>query len=61
MGQAGPVFTAQVSYVVTLFGLFWAKLILAESYSPLIWLSLVLMVPGMYLVQPRRKGVLAGA
>jgi drug/metabolite transporter (DMT)-like permease len=60
VGRAGPVFAVQVSYFVTLFGLFWAKLILAESYSPLIWLSLALMVLGMYLVQPRREPVLAG-
>ncbi len=61
VGQAGPVFTAQVSYLVTLSGLFWSKLILSESYSPLIWLSLALMVLGMYLVQPRAKAVLAGS
>lgn len=60
VAQAGPVFTAQVSYLVTLFGLFWAKLLLSESYSPLVWLALALMVVGMYLVQPRRQSALAG-
>jgi drug/metabolite transporter (DMT)-like permease len=59
VSRAGPVFTAQVSYFVTLAGVFWAKLILDESYSPLVWVSLALMVLGMALVQPRRKAALA--
>ena len=54
VGKAGPVFTAQVSYLVTFSGLIWARLILAESYSVWVWLSLGLIVVGMYLVQPRR-------
>ncbi|THH35823.1 DMT family transporter [Aliishimia ponticola] len=53
VGQAGPVFSAQVSYLVTLFGLFWARLFLGESYAPSVWLALGLLVLGMYLVQPR--------
>ena len=59
VGRAGPVFTVQVSYLVTLFGLFWAKLILAETYPALIWVALGLMLVGMYLVQPRPKLVRA--
>ncbi|MFK7876717.1 MAG: DMT family transporter [Paracoccaceae bacterium] len=53
VGKAGPVFAVQISYMVTLFGLFWAKLILAEAYAPMIWVALALMLVGMYLVQPR--------
>lgn len=59
VGRAGPVFSAQVSYLVTLFGLFWARLILSEAYSPAVWLSFGLMILGMYLVQPRRNAALA--
>lgn len=53
VGRAGPVFAVQVSYLVTIFGVFWARLILSETYAPQIWLALVIMLTGMYLVQPR--------
>lgn len=59
VGSAGPVFAVQISYLVTLFGVFWAKLILDEAYAPAIWAALALMCLGMYLVQPRSKGALA--
>jgi drug/metabolite transporter (DMT)-like permease len=60
VGRAGPVFAVQISYLVTLFGVFWAYLLLGESYPPLVWASLALMLLGMALVQPRRKAALAG-
>lgn len=60
VGRAGAVFTVQVSYLVTGFGVLWAKLILGEAYAPGIWAALLLMLAGMYLVQPRAKVVLAG-
>ncbi|MEL6566515.1 MAG: DMT family transporter, partial [Pseudomonadota bacterium] len=53
VGQAGPVFAVQVSFLVTLFGVFWARIILAEAYPPAVWIALGLMLVGMYLVQPR--------
>ena len=58
--RAGAVFTAQVSYLVTGFGLLWAWLILSEGYATTIWLALAAMFAGMYLVQPRaaRKSAL---
>ncbi len=59
VGRAGPVFAVQISYLVTLFGVFWAYLLLDESYPPLVWASLALMLLGMALVQPRRKPALA--
>ena len=59
VGLAGPVFTVQVSYLVTGFGILWAKLILSEAYPPVVWASLALMFIGMYLVQPRPKDALA--
>ena len=61
VGRAGPVFTVQVSYLVTGFGLLWAKLILNEAYPPAVWAALGLMFAGMYLVQPHRKPLLAPA
>ncbi|QFU07973.1 EamA-like transporter family protein [Rhodobacteraceae bacterium THAF1] len=53
VGQAGPVFAVQISYVVTLTGIGWAMLLLGESYSGWIWGALALMLGGMALVQPR--------
>lgn len=61
VGRAGSVFAVQVSYLVTGFGVLWAKLILNESYSSGIWAALLLMFAGMYLVQPRVKPALAPA
>ncbi len=53
VGAAGAVFTAQVGYLVTGFGILWAKLILGESYSPWVWAALALMMVGLFLVTPR--------
>ncbi|WP_390910670.1 EamA family transporter [Pseudosulfitobacter sp. SM2401] len=54
VGRAGPVFAVQVSYLVTIFGVFWARVLLGESYAPQIWIALCVMLAGMYLVQPKR-------
>ncbi len=59
VGRAGPMFTVQVSYLVTGFGILWAKVILSEAYPPAVWAALGLMFVGMYLVQPRPKAALA--
>jgi drug/metabolite transporter (DMT)-like permease len=59
VGQAGPVFAAQVSYLVTGFGILWAKLILGETYSAWVWAALGVMFLGLLLVQPRPKDALA--
>ncbi|KMW58193.1 Permease of the drug/metabolite transporter (DMT) superfamily [Candidatus Rhodobacter oscarellae] len=53
--RAGAVFAAQVAYLVTGFGVVWAMLILAERYSGWVWLALVVMFVGLFLVQPRRQ------
>jgi len=55
VGRAGAVFVAQVSYLVTIFGVGWAMLILDEAYSGYIWGALGLMLLGMFLVQPRDR------
>ncbi|PWK60962.1 DMT family transporter [Roseicyclus mahoneyensis] len=52
--RAGSVFAAQVSYLVTGFGILWAKLILGETYSPWVWAAALLMMAGLVLVQPRK-------
>ncbi len=54
VGRAGSVFAVQCSYIVTISGVFWAMILLDESYSPYIWASLGLMLVGLALVQPRQ-------
>lgn len=53
VGRAGSVFTTQVSYLVTGFGVIWSIVLLGEVYSGYIWGALALMMTGMFLVQPR--------
>lgn len=53
IGRAGSVFASLISYLVTGFGVLFARLLLGESYSPLVWGSLALMVAAIALVQPR--------
>ncbi len=57
VGVAGAVFAAQVSYLVTLFGLAWAMLFLGEGYTGWVWAALALMMCGLALVQPRRESL----
>lgn len=57
--QAGPVFAVQVSYLVTVFGVFWAVTLLNETYSPWIWTALVIILMGVFMVQPRSRDHLA--
>lgn len=52
--SAGPVFAAQVGYVVTLTGVLLGILLLGESHSNWVWLSLALMFCGLALVQPKK-------
>lgn len=54
IGHAGTVFAAQVGYLVTGFGVFWAILMLGESYAPTTWLAMALVFLGVFLVQPRK-------
>ncbi|MCY4462831.1 MAG: DMT family transporter [Albidovulum sp.] len=61
VGYAGSVFSAQVAYLVTLFGVLWSIFLLQEQYSGWIWASLVLMLIGLFLVRPRRFRSGAGA
>jgi len=55
VARAGAVFAAQVSYLVTGFGIAWAMLILSETYSSFIWAALALIFIGVFMVQPRRN------
>ena len=59
VGAAGPVFAVQVSYLVTGFGVMWAMILLGESYSAWIWGAMGIISAGVFLVQPRKREVLA--
>ncbi len=61
VGRAGAVFAAQVSYLVTGFGVLWSMTLLAESYSAWVWSAMALMFLGLFLVQPRPKAGLVAA
>lgn len=53
--RAGSVFAAQVSYLVTGFGVVWAMLLLGERYSIWIWAAFGVMLVGLLLVHPRKQ------
>lgn len=55
VGRAGAVFAAQVSYLVTGFGVLWSMALLGESYGTSFWLAIALMFAGLFLVQPRAR------
>jgi drug/metabolite transporter (DMT)-like permease len=59
VGRAGSVFAVQVSYLVTGFGVFWAMIILGESYSSYIWAAFAMVLLGAFLVRPRGQEALA--
>lgn len=50
--RAGPVFSSQIAYIVTLTAVFVSWLFLNETYAWTIWFALFLMVAGLWLVQP---------
>ena len=55
IGQAGPVFAAQVAYVVTGSGVLLGIAIYGERHSPWVWAALGVMFAGMALVKPRER------
>jgi drug/metabolite transporter (DMT)-like permease len=59
LGRAGAVFAAQVSYLVTAFGILWAWVLLGETYSGWVWAAIALMFTGLFLVQPRGRDEIA--
>ena len=48
----GPVFASQVNYLVTLFGIMWGYIIFSEVHSIRFWVSLLLLIFGLFLVRP---------
>ena len=54
IGRAGSVFSSQVGYLVTFFGVVWGIVILGESHSVFVWISLAMIMMGIFLVQPKQ-------
>jgi drug/metabolite transporter (DMT)-like permease len=50
---AGPVFTSQAAYIVTLAGIVWGIVVFHESHSPWIWAAICTLMLGLKLVRPR--------
>ena len=48
----GPVFASQVNYLVTISGIMWGFIILSEVHSMRFWVSLFLIIGGLFLVRP---------
>ena len=55
IGRAGSVFSSQVGYLVTFFGVVWGIIILGESHSVFVWISLAMIMMGIFLVQPKQN------
>ena len=54
VAHAGPVFAAQVAYLVTGSGIVQGMIFYGERHSPWVWGALCLMFAGLALVKPRR-------
>lgn len=52
--MAGPLFAAQMGYVVTASGVLWGILIFSEAHSAWVWAALAMMFMGVALVNPRK-------
>jgi len=53
--NAGPVFAGQGAYAMTLAGIVWGMLLLDETLSPLAWGAFLVIVTGLYLVEPKSR------
>jgi len=51
--NAGPIFSSQIAYIVTISGVFLSALALGETYPAWVWAALAIMLGGLALVQPR--------
>lgn len=52
VGRAGPVFTSQIAYVVTLLSVLASMAFLGERYSLWIWAAVACMLAGLWFVRP---------
>lgn len=57
---SGPVFASQCAYAVTISGVIWGIMIFSEQHSIWVWLSVMIMLLGLMLVNPDDETELAG-
>ena len=57
---SGPVFASQCAYAVTISGVIWGIMIFSEQHSIWVWLSVIVMLLGLMLVNPDDEAELAG-
>ncbi|MEZ5925182.1 MAG: DMT family transporter [Hyphomicrobiaceae bacterium] len=57
IGQAGPVFASQTSYLTPPAGIIWGVILLGETVSVAILASVVLVLIGIGLVRPREAQI----
>lgn len=53
IATAGAVFYSQSAYAMTIAGVVWGMLLLNEELSALAWFAFVVIIVGMYLVEPK--------
>ena len=53
---AGPVFASQMAYTVTLSGVIWGLVFFGEQHTAWVWGALVVMLVGVGLVKPTKRG-----
>ena len=54
ISTTGPVFASQTAYTVTIAGVLWGMAIFGEQHSLWIWASLLVMMAGLALVNPKK-------
>jgi len=55
IARTGPVFSSQVAYLVTGWGIIWSMVFLGERYSIWVWGAFGLMLLGILLVRPKAQ------
>lgn len=53
---SGSVFASQTAYIITISGVAWGMLLFDEQHSIWAWLSIGVMLLGLFLVTPRNQG-----
>ena len=51
---SGPVFASQCAYIVTLSGVAWGIILFSEQHSLWVWISVIVMMLGLFLVSPQK-------
>ena len=52
---SGAVFSSQCAYIITISGVIWGIVLFGESHSLWVWVSVTIMLVGLFLVTPRER------